>query len=193
MLEIRWHGRGGQGTKTASNLFAEIIFKTGKYIQSFPEYGPERTGAPITAYNRVDDKKINIHSNIYEPDVVVIVDDSLLQQLDLIKGVKDNGIILINTAKEFNEIPILKEYLEKGVEIYKVDANKISLEEIGRVFPNIPMLSALINVLEIVEYDKYIEYITKAIKETFSHKEEVIEGNITTAKRAYHEVIRYIK
>ena len=100
LIEIRWHGRGGQGAKTASLLLADAAFNTGKYIQGFPEYGPERMGAPITAYNRISNKPITIHSNIYEPDYVVVVDDSLLDCVDVTSGLKESGAIVINTTKD---------------------------------------------------------------------------------------------
>ena len=114
LVEIRWHGRGGQGAKTASLLLADAAFNTGKYIQGFPEYGPERMGAPITAYNRISDEKITIHSNIYEPDYVVVVDDSLLESVDVTKGLKEEGAIVINTTKTPDEVrPLLKGYKGK--------------------------------------------------------------------------------
>ena len=99
LIEIRWHGRGGQGAKTASLLLADAAFNTGKYIQGFPEYGPERMGAPITAYNRISNTPITIHSNIYEPDYVVVVDDTLLESVDVTQGLKNTGAILVNTNK----------------------------------------------------------------------------------------------
>jgi pyruvate ferredoxin oxidoreductase gamma subunit len=99
VVEIRWHGRGGQGAKTASLLLADAAFNTGKYIQGFPEYGPERMGAPITAYNRISDDRLTIHSNIYEPDYVVVVDDTLLSSVDVTAGLKESGAIIINTTK----------------------------------------------------------------------------------------------
>ena len=108
MIEIRWHGRGGQGAKTASLLLADVAFNTGKYIQGFPEYGPERMGAPITAYNRISETPIRIHSNIYTPDFVIVVDDSLLETVDVTAGLKESGAILINTDKEVEDIkPLL--------------------------------------------------------------------------------------
>lgn len=100
MVEIRWHGRGGQGAKTASLLLAEAAFDTGKYIQGFPEYGPERMGAPITAYNRISDEKITIHSNIYEPDYVVVVDETLIASVDVLAGLKEGGAVVINSSKD---------------------------------------------------------------------------------------------
>jgi len=144
MIEIRWHGRGGQGAKTASLLLADAAFNTGKYIQGFPEYGPERMGAPITAYNRISDTEITIHSNIYEPDYVVVVDDTLLDSVDVTAGLKEDGGIIINTTKEAEQIKSkLKGY--KG-NVYKVDARKISTQTLGKYFPNTPMLAAIVKV-----------------------------------------------
>ena len=123
LIEIRWHGRGGQGAKTASLLLADAAFNTGKYIQGFPEYGPERIGAPITAYNRISDTPITIHSNIYEPDYVVVVDDTLLTSVPVTAGLKKDGAIVINTTKTPEQ---LKEVL-KGYEgaVYTIDARKV--------------------------------------------------------------------
>ena len=104
LIEIRWHGRGGQGEKTASLLLADAAFNTGKFIQGFPEYGPERMGAPITAYNRISVNPIRIHSNIYEPDFVVVVDDTLLSSVDVTAGLKKEGAIVINTTKTIDEL-----------------------------------------------------------------------------------------
>ncbi len=98
-IEIRWHGRGGQGAKTAALLLADVAFSTGKYVQGFPEYGPERMGAPITAYNRISDSEIRVHSNIYEPQFVVVVDETLLEAVDVTKGLKKDGAIIVNTSK----------------------------------------------------------------------------------------------
>lgn len=141
MIEIRWHGRGGQGAKTASLLLADAAFNTGKYIQGFPEYGPERMGAPITAYNRISSEPIRIHSNIYEPDFVVVVDDTLLESVDVTAGLKETGAIVINTTKEKEELEkMLNGY--KG-RVYTIDARKVSMETLGRYFPNTPMLAAI--------------------------------------------------
>ncbi len=154
MIEIRWHGRGGQGAKTASLLLADAAFNTGKYIQGFPEYGPERMGAPITAYNRISDTPITIHSNIYEPDYAVIVDDTLLDSVDVTAGLKKSGAIVINTTKEADKIKEkLKNY--EG-EVYKIDARKISLETLGKYFPNTPMLAAIVKVSR--NYDRRRTY-----------------------------------
>ena len=130
IIEIRWHGRGGQGAKTASLLLADAAFNTGKYIQGFPEYGPERMGAPITAYNRISSSPIRIHSNIYEPDYVVVVDDSLLESVPVTDGLKETGAIVINTTKDATYLKsVLHGYKGK---VYTVDAKKISEEALGK-------------------------------------------------------------
>ena len=142
MIEIRWHGRGGQGAKTASLLLADAAFNTGKYIQGFPEYGPERMGAPITAYNRISDTPIRVHSNVYEPDYVVVVDDTLLETVDVTNGIKENGAILVNTNQKPEQI---RQYLNgyKG-KIYTIDATQISMDCLKANFPNTAMLSAIL-------------------------------------------------
>ncbi len=185
-VEIRWHGRGGQGAKTASLLLAEAAFNTGKYIQGFPEYGPERMGAPITAYNRISDSKIRIHSNIYEPDYVVVVDESLIKDVDVAAGLKKDGAILVNTQKEPAEV---KEQL-KGFEgkVYTVDAMTISIESLGKYFPNTPMLGAIVKVSGVMTEEEFIASMEESFKHKFASKPEVIEGNMKAIKRALQEV-----
>ena len=140
-LEIRWHGRGGQGAKTAALLLADVAWKTGAHVQGFPEYGPERMGAPITAYNRISREVIRVHSNIYTPDLVVVVDETLLESVDVTAGLAKEGAIIVNTARSKEEIlPLLKGY--EGA-VYTVDARKISVETLGKYFPNSHMLTAL--------------------------------------------------
>lgn len=186
MIEIRWHGRGGQGAKTASLLLADAAFNTGKYIQGFPEYGPERMGAPITAYNRISDIPITIHSNIYEPDYVVVVDDTLLDAVDVTAGLKETGGIIINTTKDENEIKKkLNNY--KG-ETYVVDARKISIETLGKYFPNTPMLAAIVKVSKIMTDEEFIKDMEGSFKHKFAKKLEVIEGNMNALKMALNEV-----
>lgn len=186
MIEIRWHGRGGQGAKTASLLLADAAFNTGRYIQGFPEYGPERMGAPITAYNRISDEPITIHSNIYEPDYVVVVDDTLLEAVDVTAGLKETGAIVINTTKEANEI---KEKLNGyNGEIYTIDARKISLETLGKYFPNTPMLAAIVKVSMVMKPDELLNDMEGSFKHKFAKKPEVIEGNMNALKMALNEV-----
>ena len=186
MIEIRWHGRGGQGAKTASLLLADAAFNTGKYIQGFPEYGPERMGAPITAYNRISDKPITIHSNIYEPDYVVVVDDTLLEVVDVTAGLKEEGAIVINTTKSADYLKsVLKGY--KG-NVYTIDARKISEEALGRYFPNTPMLAAIVKVSGIMSDEDFIKDMEGSFKHKFAKKPEVIEGNMKAIELALKEV-----
>ena len=185
-IEIRWHGRGGQGAKTASLLLADAAFNTGKYIQGFPEYGPERMGAPITAYNRISDMPIRIHSNIYEPDYVVVVDDTLLESVDVTAGLKKNGAIVINTTKSSEELKkLLKEY--EG-EIYTIDARKVSMETLGKYFPNTPMLAAIVKVSKIMKEEDFLNDMEGSFKHKFAKKPEVIEGNMKALEMALQEV-----
>ena len=186
LIEIRWHGRGGQGAKTASLLLADAAFNTGKYIQGFPEYGPERMGAPITAYNRISDKPITIHSNIYEPDYVVVVDDTLLETVPVTDGLKSTGAIVINTTKNAEEIKkLLKGYEGK---VYKIDARKISEEALGRYFPNTPMLAAIVKVSKVMSDDELLEDMKGSFKHKFAKKPEVIEGNMKALEMALQSV-----
>ena len=186
LIEIRWHGRGGQGAKTASLLLADAAFNTGKYIQGFPEYGPERMGAPITAYNRISDTPITIHSNIYYPDYVVVVDDTLLESVDVTAGLKENGGIIINTTKSDEEIkPLLKGY--KG-SIYTLDARKISVDALGKYFPNVPMLAGIVKISGIMTDEELIKDMEGSFKHKFAKKPEVIEGNMNALKASLKEV-----
>ena len=186
MIEIRWHGRGGQGAKTASLLLADAAFNTGKYIQGFPEYGPERMGAPITAYNRISDKPITIHSNIYEPDYVVVVDDSLLESVDVTAGLKESGAIVINTTKSADYLKdVLKGY---SGDIYTIDARKISIETLGKYFPNTPMLAAIVKVTGVMTDEEFIKDMEGSFNHKFAKKPEVIEGNMKAIELALKEV-----
>ena len=186
MIEIRWHGRGGQGAKTASLLLADAAFNTGKYIQGFPEYGPERMGAPITAYNRISDTPIRVHSNIYDPDYVVVVDDTLLQGVDVTNGLKENGAILINSNKTPEQ---LRQYLNgyKG-KIYTIDATRISLDCLKANFPNTAMLSAIIKITGIMTKDQLLTDMKESFKHKFARKPDVIEPSMQAIERAYDEV-----
>ena len=186
LIEIRWHGRAGQGAKTASLLLADAAFNTGKYIQGFPEYGPERMGAPITAYNRISTSPIRVHSNIYEPDYVVVVDDTLLKAVDVASGLKEDGAIVINTTKGIDEIaPLLKGY--KG-SVYIIDARKVSEEALGKYFPNTPMLAAIVKVAGIMPEDDFIKDMQDSFKHKFAKKPEVIDGNMKALKLALEQV-----
>nr|WP_319489036.1 2-oxoacid:acceptor oxidoreductase family protein [uncultured Caproiciproducens sp.] len=186
MMEIRWHGRGGQGAKTASLLLADAAFNTGKFVQGFPEYGPERMGAPITAYNRISTERCSVHSNIYEPDYVVVVDETLLSSVDVTSGLKESGTIVINSAKNPEELRSkLKGYKGK---VCTIDAGKISVETLGKNFPNTPMLSAIVKISGVVPKEEFIKNMEDSFKHKFASKPQVIEGNMKALKRAMEEV-----
>lgn len=188
LIEIRWHGRGGQGAKTASLLLADAAFNTGKYIQGFPEYGPERMGAPITAYNRISDTPITLHSNIYEPDYVVVVDDTLLDSVDVTNGLKETGAIIINTTKTADELKTkLNNYKGK---IFTIDARKVSMETLGKYFPNTPMLAAIVKVSNVMSEDEFLNDMQGSFKHKFAKKSEVIEGNMKALELALKSIQR---
>ena len=186
LIEIRWHGRGGQGAKTASLLLADAAFNTGKYIQGFPEYGPERMGAPITAYNRISNSPITIHSAIYEPNYVVVVDDTLLDTVDVTAGLKEDGAIVINTT---NDAETLKKKLNgyKGG-IYTIDARSISIDALGKYFPNTPMLAAIVKVSGVIPEDQFLADMEGSFKHKFAKKPEVIDGNMKALKNTLEKV-----
>ena len=186
LTEIRWHGRGGQGAKTAALLLADAAFNTGLYVQGFPEYGPERMGAPITAYNRISSERITVHSNIYEPDFVVVVDDSLINSVPVTKGLKETGAIIINTTKSPDEIrEKLNGYAGK---VCTIDARSISIDCLGAYFPNTPMLAAVIKVSGIMDENAFLADMEGSFRHKFAKKPEVIEGNMNALKRSMQEV-----
>ena len=185
-VEIRWHGRGGQGAKTACLLLADAAFSSGKYVQGFPEYGPERMGAPITAYNRISDERCTVHSNIYDPDFVVVVDETLIESVDVTKGLNPDGAIIINTSKTPDEVrPELGGYAGK---VATIDAAKISEEILGKNFPNTPMLAAAVKVSGVVDADKFVQDMEASFKHKFATKPQVVAGNMTVLTRSMEEV-----
>ena len=187
LIEIRWHGRGGQGAKTASLLLADAAFNTGKYIQGFPEYGAERMGAPITAYNRISTTPTRIHCNIYNPDYVVVVDDTLLNSVDVTAGLKESGAIIINTTKDGETLKrLLKGY--KG-HIYTIDARTVSIEALGKYFPNTPMLAAVVKVTGIIPEKEFLQDMEGSFKHKFAKKPEVIGGNMKALEIALQRVV----
>ena len=185
-VEIRWHGRGGQGAKTAALILADVAFNTGKYVQGFPEYGPERMGAPITAYNRISPNKIRVHSNIYDPDYVVVVDETLLESVDVTKGLNPDGAIVVNSAKTPDEIrPHLKGYTGK---VYTIDAHRISVATLGKYFPNSPMLAAIVAISGVIDRATFLKEMEASYKHKFAKKPEVIEGNMNALKMVLQEL-----
>ena len=186
IVEIRWHGRGGQGAKTAALLLADVAFQTGKYVQGFPEYGPERMGAPITAYNRISSDVIRVHSNIYDPDFVAVVDETLLHTVDVTAGLKKEGAIIVNTAKSKEEImPQLNGY--KG-RVVTIDARTISEEALGKYFPNSPMLAAVVATTGVMPKETFLHEMRASYKHKFAKKPEVIDGNMKALEMAFAAV-----
>ncbi len=186
IFEIRWHGRGGQGAKTATLLFGEAALATGKYIQAFPEYGPERMGAPVQSFNRISSRPIRIHSNIEKPDVVIVLDFSLMEQVDVTAGLNQaSGVLLVNTKASPQAV---REKLGFAGKVYTVDASGIAIETIGSNIPNTPMMGALVRVVPMLTLADLLEDTRKKLSVKFRNRPEVIEGNLKAIERAYDEV-----
>jgi pyruvate ferredoxin oxidoreductase gamma subunit len=187
LVEIRWHGRGGQGAKTAALLLADAALASGKYVQAFPEYGPERMGAPVASFNRIAGKPILLHSGVTSPHVVIVLDPTLVDSVDVTEGVPSDGIIIVNTEKTPADI---KKALgiTGSIKVFTVDASKISTETIGRDIPNTPMLGALVKATGMLDFKEMLDDTRKKLEKKFRSKPEVIEGNIKAIERAYNEV-----
>ena len=180
MMEIRWHGRGGQGAVTVSKVLASAALKCGKYAQAFPEYGPERSGAPVKAYNRFDDKPIVIHSGVYEPDRVAVLDETLLDTEDVTQGLSGGGVLVVNTKRSPEEI---REATGYPGSIVRVDAEGIA-EETGSRYANVPLLGALASTLPFMS----LEALEAALRKALSRmKPENIEKNVEALRRGYAE------
>jgi len=186
MFEVRWHGRGGQGAKTAALLFGDAALSTGKYIQAFPEYGPERMGAPVQSFNRISKKPIRIHSGIEEPDVVLVLDVTLIGQVDVTKGLDEkDGVLIINTPLSPED---MKKKLGYNGKVYTVNASVISTETIGRNIPNTPMIGALIKTTGMLTLEALLKDTKEKLTAKFRNRPEIIEGNLKAIERAYNEV-----
>ncbi len=186
LTEIRWHGRGGQGAKTAALLFGESVLGQGQYMQAFPEYGPERMGAPVQSYNRISEEPITLHCGVTSPQIVVVLDPTLIGTIDVTAGLPADGTIIINTdqpAAKFRESLKLT-----GQKLYTVDASKIARETIGRDIPNTPMMGALVKVTGLVKFDAMLSDTEHKLQKKFRNKPEVIDGNLKAIQRAYDEV-----
>ncbi|GAF85008.1 unnamed protein product [marine sediment metagenome] len=184
MTEIRWHGRGGQGAKTAATLIAQLAIQEGKFSQGFPEYGPERMGAPIRGYTRISDGQIRVHSPITRPDISVVLDPTLLETVNVCEGLTENGIVIVNTTDSPKELK--KRLGLKDGRVFTIDATRISIEEIGKPIPNTPMMGALIKATGILKIETVISGIEKKFGKKFGEK--VVQGNINAIKRGYEEV-----
>ena len=185
MIEIRWHGRGGQGTVTAAKVLADACLSGGRHVQAFPEYGPERSGAPLRAYNRISSKPLRMHCPVLKPQVVSVVDPTLLDAVAVSEGATENAIFVINTPKDPRE---MREKLNSkpGQRVFSIDATKIAFECIGRALPNAPMLGAVCKVTGLVSLEHLLEDVRKSFGKKFPQK--IIDGNLEAARRGYEEV-----
>jgi pyruvate ferredoxin oxidoreductase gamma subunit len=185
VLEVRWHGRGGQGTVTAAKVFADACLSGGRHVQAFPEYGPERSGAPLRAYNRISSKELRVHCPVLNPSIVVVADPTLLDGINVAEGAPENAVFIINSGKEPAEIKA-KIKLSGSQDVFLVDATKIAMESFGRPMPNSPLVGALAKVSGIVSLETILEDVKKSFGKKFAKK--IIDGNLEAAKRGYEEV-----
>jgi pyruvate ferredoxin oxidoreductase gamma subunit len=183
-MEIRWHGRGGQGAKTGAFMLAESMIQQGKFAQGFPDYGPERMGAPIRGYNRISDEPVRVHSGVESPDMVVVLDPTLIATGSVTAGVKPESVFIVNSHESPDKIKA--ELGVKANRVFAVDATGIALKEMGRPIPNTPMIGALLKVSNLAELDKMAAIFTK--KFTGKLSEKMVAGNVSALKRAYEEV-----
>lgn len=185
MTEIRWHGRGGQGTVTAAKVFADACLSGGRYVQAFPEYGPERSGAPLRAYNRVSSKELRMHCPVLKPNIVVVVDATLLDGINVTEGAPDEAVFIVNSSKEPKEI---RERLKvkPSQKVFTLDATKIAIDCFGRPMPNSPLVGSLAKISGLVSLEDILEDVKKSFEKKFSQK--IIDGNLEAVKRGYEEV-----
>jgi pyruvate ferredoxin oxidoreductase gamma subunit len=184
LTEIRWHGRGGQGAVTAAKLVAELALGQKKYFQAFPEYGPERSGAPIVAFTRVSDEPIQIYAGIEHPQIVVVLDASLLGVVDVTSGAPADAIVLVNS--EMSPAELRKRYGLKGFRYFTIAATRIAVETIKRPIPNTPMVGALTRITGLFAIDEVVAFLRVDFAKKFPPK--VVEGNINAITRSYEEV-----
>ncbi len=183
LVQIRWHGRGGQGVVTASNLLAEAALEDKLYFQSFPDYGAERSGAPIIAYTRLSDAPIHIRSQVTEPDIVIVLDASLIGKVDLLAGLGEEGTIVVNTSLSPDEV---RERLNAGHRtVCVVDGTQISMDVLGRNIPNVPMLGGLLRIEEVVSQEAVIATIRHRLGARF--RSQIVQANLDAFSRAYQE------
>lgn len=186
LTEIRWHARAGQGAVTASRLVAETAMDDGKYFQSMPEFGAERQGAPLRAFTRISPDPIEIHNNILNPDIVIVLDETLLPVIDVCEGMKEDGILLINTRMKPEQVREISVGVPAGVQIKTVDASHIAVDTIGRDIPNTPIAGALAKITDVINVESLKKYVERSFGDKFPEK--VVQGNIASIDRAYEEV-----
>jgi pyruvate ferredoxin oxidoreductase gamma subunit len=185
IVEIRWHGRGGQGTVTAAKVLADACLSGGRHVQAFPEYGPERAGAPLRAYNRISSHELRMHCPVLKPQVVSVVDATLIDSLNVADGATENAMFVVNSSKDPREI---REKLHVGPKqrVFTVDATKIAMDCIGRALPNSPMLGAICKMTGLITIEHLLEDVKKSFGKKFAQK--IIDGNIEATRRGYEEV-----
>ncbi len=189
IYEIRWHGRGGQGAKTAATLVAEVALAEGKYSQGFPEYGPERMGAPVRGFTRISERPVRIHSAVYYPDAVIVLDDTLLDTVDCAENLSEDGVVVVNTTKPADEITAKLSNTGSGV--FLLDASKIAVDEIGRDIPNTPMIGALVKAAGVISLEVVLKDTEKKLGKKFGEK--IVQGNLRAVRRGYDEVKQEVK
>ncbi len=185
-IEIRWHGRAQQGIVTAAKMIGEACLRSGKYVQAFPEFGPERMGAPVKAYNRVSDKPIRLHCQVTDPKYILIADSTLIATVNVTEGAPEDAVFIINTMKSPADMRNELKLKSKKTLVYTLDASKISLDAIGRNMPNTPMLGALAKTTDVITLDALMDNFKENYSKKFSAK--VVEGNIAAMTKGFQEV-----
>jgi len=185
IIEVRWHGRAGQGVVTAAVILADVLsLEKGLYNQAFPEFGAEKRGAPILAFNRISRKPIRTHSQVYEPDIVVVTDPTLLGLINVTEGAKDDALFLLNTSFD---VAAVRRTLDLGSrKVYALDAYAIAQAELGRAIPNVPLVAALVKITGLMDLVKFRENVKKSLSKKL--RAEVVEQNLRTIDRAFKEV-----
>ncbi|MBI5643201.1 MAG: 2-oxoacid:acceptor oxidoreductase family protein [Deltaproteobacteria bacterium] len=186
-IEVRWHGRAQQGVVTAAKILGEACLISGKYVQAFPEFGPERMGAPVKAFNRISDEPIRLHCQVTDPRYVLIADPTLIGIVNVVEGTPDDAVFIINTQKSPSEMRTELGIKGNGPKVFTLDAAKISLETIGRVMPNTPMLGALAKATGFITLDALVDNFKLNYAKKFSPK--VIDGNVAAMNRGFGEVV----
>ncbi|MBN1484000.1 MAG: 2-oxoacid:acceptor oxidoreductase family protein [Chloroflexia bacterium] len=186
-IEIRWHGRAGQGVVTAGELLAETAMKEGKYFQAFPDYGPERMGAPVKSYTRISEHPIEIHSQILEPDVVIVVNPNLIGIVDLVEGLRDEGQVLVNTSESPAQIRHRLHLTDSPVKVWTVDAGRIGMETIGRDIPSTIMLGMVARATDLIQLDSLIQCVEEKLGEKLQR--HIVEANLNGLKQAYEQAV----
>lgn len=185
-IEVRWHGRAQQGIVTAAKVLGEACLRSGKFVQAFPEFGPERMGAPVRAYNRISDEPIRLHCQVTDPKYVLIADPTLISVVGVADGTPDDAVFIVNTNKSPAEMRGQLKLKNRNAKVFTLDAARISLETIGRVMPNTPMLGALAKATSFVTLEALVENFKENYAKKFSSK--VIEGNVEAMNRGFNEV-----